>query len=240
MPKRGVFPRHCRDATWGSCSLVTPQLIPSAAQMGQSHRCAKRGLRARCCPYFPGAPSADTQTPLAPLVLQRSSTRCSSRSRGTAKATRCRLPTRARRARPRRRWRSASAVSPCELAGHAGWDPAAPGRAGAIELGLPPHRPVAGAGATEPAVPLSSWCHGDQQPRQWPNSALNSEKHQRWEPCSVCFICVGLPAPLDPQRTGTPPRCSRNVLARIVPMMGAALPAADPGVAPAGPPCARH
>lgn len=45
--------------------------------------------------------------------------------------------------------------------------------------------------ATPPAVPPLSWCSGDQQPGQGPNSAINSEKHQFQELFSLCFIFAG-------------------------------------------------
>lgn len=186
--------------------------MPSSGPEGE-----QQGLQARSCPCYPGGPLADTQTPPphTPLVLQRSSTKCRSRSRGAAKATRCRLPVRPWRAQPRCRRRSARAVWPSELAGHPGkplGTPTAPGHASGIALGLPPCRlvwPLAQAGVTQPAVPPLSWCSGDQQPGQWPNSAINSEKHQCQELFSVCLIfarpqlasplsCTDLPAPLDP------------------------------------------
>lgn len=97
---------------------------------------------------------ANTQTPPAPLVLQRSSTKCRSRSRRTAKATRCRLPVRALTAQPQRRRRSARAAWPSELAGYPRKPPgtlAAPGHASGVELGLPPHRLV--------WPPAQGWCH---------------------------------------------------------------------------------
>lgn len=59
---------------------------------------------------------ADTQTPPLPalLLLQKSSTKCRSRSRGAAKATRCHLQVRTLQAQPQHRQRGARAAWPSE------------------------------------------------------------------------------------------------------------------------------